>query len=96
MCVGANATGECHYQTWSMDECHILPEPFYRNINTFAPDGDSFACFPRMYDCDQICTSPTGCTFGLVDFNYEHKYNLSAIRWDTLFKSFDCLLRDGH
>ncbi|KAL6356087.1 hypothetical protein LRP88_09675 [Fusarium phalaenopsidis] len=74
MCTGANATGTCHYE----------------NVKTFAPDGENFACYPRVYDCGGICKSPTGCTFGKVDFNYEHKYNLSAIGWDTLFQSFDC------
>ncbi|KAJ4169925.1 hypothetical protein NW754_006070 [Fusarium falciforme] len=64
--------------------------PFYKNVKTFAPDGENFACYPRVYDCGGICKSPTGCTFGKVDFNYEHKFNISAIGWDTLFQSFDC------
>ncbi|RSL83450.1 hypothetical protein CEP51_004485 [Fusarium floridanum] len=90
MCTGANATGTCHYEVYKLKECNQLPPPFYKNIKTFAPDGENFACYPRVYDCGGICKSPTGCTFGKVDFNYEHKYNLSAIGWDTLFQSFDC------
>ncbi|KAH6687290.1 hypothetical protein F5X68DRAFT_231766 [Plectosphaerella plurivora] len=93
MCVGANATGVCDYSVWSMEECHQLPAPFHGNINTFAPDGEGFACFPRTYDCGEICTSPTGCTFGEVDFQYEHKYNMSAITWESIFKSFDCHIK---
>ncbi|KAH7170247.1 hypothetical protein EDB81DRAFT_156951 [Dactylonectria macrodidyma] len=90
MCTGANATGTCQHQVYEMNTCHQLPAPYYANISTFAPDGEDFSCYPRLMDCDGICRSPTGCTFGAVDFNYEHKYNLSAIQWDTLFKSFDC------
>ncbi|KAI8677290.1 hypothetical protein NCS56_00618800 [Fusarium sp. Ph1] len=90
MCTGANATGTCHYEVYKLEKCHQLPPPFYKNVKTFAPDGENFACYPRVYDCGGICKSPTGCTFGKVDFNYEHKYNLSAIGWDTLFQSFDC------
>lgn len=89
-CTGVNATGTCHYEVYELDKCHQLPEPFHANINTFAPDGEAFSCYPRTTDCDGICRSPTGCTFGSVDFNYEHKYDLSAIHWNTLFKSFDC------
>jgi hypothetical protein len=73
-----------------METCYILPAPWHENINTFAVDGDGFSCYPRVYDCGQLCTSPTGCTFGAVGFNYEHKYNLSAIGWNTIFRSFDC------
>ncbi|KAJ4198234.1 Hypothetical protein NCS54_00596700 [Fusarium falciforme] len=90
MCTGANATGTCHYEVYKLEKCHQLPPPFYKNVKTFAPDGENFACYPRVYDCGGICKSPTGCTFGKVDFNYEHKFNISAIGWDTLFQSFDC------
>ncbi|KAL6404045.1 hypothetical protein AUP68_13423 [Ilyonectria robusta] len=72
-CTGVNATGTCHYEVYELDKCHQLPEPFHANINTFAPDGEAFSCYPRTTDCDGICRSPTGCTFGSVDFNYEHK-----------------------
>ncbi|KAF7540534.1 hypothetical protein G7Z17_g12171 [Cylindrodendrum hubeiense] len=89
-CTGVNATGTCHYEVYELEKCHQLPTPFHANINTFAPDGEDFSCYPRTTDCDGICRSPTGCTFGAVDFNYEHKYDLGAINWDTLFKSFDC------
>ena len=43
--------------------------------------------------CGGICTSPTGCTFGAVDFGYANKYNLSAIGWDHYIASFDCHLK---
>ncbi|KAJ4325309.1 hypothetical protein N0V84_003530 [Fusarium piperis] len=90
ICTGANATETCHYEVYKLEKCHQLPPPYYKNVKTFAPDGENFACYPRVYDCGGICKSPTGCTFGKVDFNYEHKYNISAIGWDTLFQSFDC------
>ncbi|KAF4985489.1 hypothetical protein FDECE_16532 [Fusarium decemcellulare] len=93
MCTGANATGTCHYEVYRLKECHDLPKPFLQNINTFAPDGEDFSCYPRVTSCDDICKSPTGCTFGAVDFNYENKFNLSAIKWNKLFKSFDCALK---
>lgn len=94
MCTGANATGTCDYSVYTMGDCHQLKAPFHRNINTFAPDGEAFFCFPRIGDCGSLCTSPTGCTFGQVDFSYENKYNLSAIRWDNLMSSFDCQLKE--
>ena len=93
MCTGANATGTCEHKTYELKTCHDLSAPFFENINTFAPDGEDFECFPRVTACNEICMSPTGCTFGAVDFNYEHKYNLSAISWDKLFRSFDCILK---
>ncbi|KAM5351275.1 hypothetical protein ACJ41O_003998 [Fusarium nematophilum] len=93
MCTGVNATGTCHYQVYELEKCHQLPKPYYLNINTFAPDGENFACYPRASGCDDICKSPTGCTFGAVDFNYENKFNLGAIKWNTLFKSFDCIMK---
>jgi hypothetical protein len=40
--------------------------------------------------CGSICTSPTGCTFGAVSFDYENKYNLSVIGWDHYIASFEC------
>lgn len=92
LCTGANATGTCIHGVYPMKACHQLPAPFFENINTFAPDGEDFACYPRVTACDEICMSPTGCTFGAVDFNYEHKFNLSAINWNNLFRSFDCAL----
>jgi hypothetical protein len=90
MCTGPNATGKCEYRVYAMETCHQLEAPFYRNCNTFAPDGEGFACYPRVMNCGGLCTSPTGCTFGAVDFDYVHKYNLSAIDWDGLISSFDC------
>lgn len=94
MCTGANATGTCEYKVWEMEKCHQLEAPFLANINTFAPDGEAFECYPRIGDCGSICTSPTGCTFGAVNFDYENKFNLSAIKWDKLMRSFDCSLTD--
>ncbi|KAH7329341.1 hypothetical protein B0I35DRAFT_42626 [Stachybotrys elegans] len=93
ICTGANATGECTHNVYELKTCHDLPAPFFQNASTFAPDGEAFDCFPRVGTCDQICTSPTGCTFGAVDFNYEHKYNLSAIGWGNLMGHFDCSLK---
>ncbi|KZZ95893.1 hypothetical protein AAL_04189 [Moelleriella libera RCEF 2490] len=90
ICNGANATGPCKYDVYALDACQQLSPPYHQNTSTFAPDGDDFSCFPRTYDCGAICTSPTGCTFGAVDFSYEHKYDLRAIQWDTLIRSFDC------
>ncbi|PNY20897.1 uncharacterized protein TCAP_07301 [Tolypocladium capitatum] len=90
LCTGPNATGKCQHNVYQLDKCHQLRAPFYRSINTFAPDGEAFVCYPRVVDCGGICTSPTGCTFGAVGFAYAHKYNLSAIGWDVLFSSFDC------
>ncbi|KAJ6782073.1 hypothetical protein PWT90_03151 [Aphanocladium album] len=93
VCNGPNATGECVYIKNKLGECTQLQAPFRTNSSTFAPDGDNFACFPRLTDCDTICKSPTGCTFGQVDFNYEHKFNLTAIGWNTLIRSFDCFVK---
>ena len=76
-----------------MKKCHDLKAPYLENINTFAPDGEAFQCYPRVTACDGICMSPTGCTFGAVDFNYTHKYDLSAIKWNKIFKSFDCSVK---
>ncbi len=39
--------------------------------------------------CGGICTSPTGCTFGAVSYDYQNKYNLSAIGWDKCITSFE-------
>ncbi|KAJ3527479.1 hypothetical protein NM208_g10679 [Fusarium decemcellulare] len=66
----------------------LLPE--HQHI---CPRREDFSCYPRVTSCDDICKSPTGCTFGAVDFNYENKFNLSAIKWNKLFKSFDCALK---
>ncbi|KAL7792509.1 hypothetical protein V8C37DRAFT_380551 [Trichoderma ceciliae] len=93
LCTGANATGTCEHGVYELETCHQLPAPFYRNTSTFAPDGEAFECFPRIGDCGSICTSPTGCTFGSVDFHYANKFNLGAIKWNTLISSFDCGLK---
>ncbi|KAF5018511.1 hypothetical protein F66182_9516 [Fusarium sp. NRRL 66182] len=93
ICTGANATGTCSHKVYELEKCHQLPKPFYQNISTFAPDGEAFDCFPRTTGCKDICKSPTGCTFGAVDFDYENKFNLTAIKWNNLFSSFDCSLK---
>ncbi|KAK4092647.1 hypothetical protein Purlil1_3268 [Purpureocillium lilacinum] len=93
LCTGPNSTGICSYKVYELKKCHQLKAPFRVNTTTFAPDGEDFVCFPRAYDCGGLCTSPTGCTFGGVDFNYEHKYNLSAIGWGKSVASFDCQLK---
>jgi hypothetical protein len=48
ICHGANATGNCHYEVYSLEECHDLPAGLSANASTFAPDGDSFFCYPRV------------------------------------------------
>ncbi|KAM0196573.1 hypothetical protein ACHAPA_001557 [Fusarium lateritium] len=93
ICTGANQTGDCTHEVYKLEKCHQLKKPFLFNVSTFAPDGESFECFPRTTGCNDTCRSPTGCTFGPVDFNYEHKDNLTAIQWNTLFNSFDCSLK---
>ncbi|KAK3191023.1 hypothetical protein K4F52_002973 [Lecanicillium sp. MT-2017a] len=94
LCTGANSTGECTYKTYPLHECHQLEAPFFENTNTFALDGERFSCYPTLTSCDEMCNSPTGCTVGAVDFHYENKYNLGAIGWDKLIRSFKCFLND--
>ncbi|KAI0909608.1 hypothetical protein F4824DRAFT_457803 [Ustulina deusta] len=91
LCQGVNATGICHYEAYTLNECHNVPEAFFQNTRTFAPDGDDFYCWPRVGNCSNICTSPTGCTFGgALYFDNPHKYDLTKISWDTSLASFDC------
>ncbi|GAB0138969.1 hypothetical protein EsDP_00007188 [Epichloe bromicola] len=93
LCTGVNATGTCKYQVYPLNQCQQLEKPFYQNTSTFAVDGEDFECNPRLVDCGgPICTSPTGCTLGPVDFNYKHKWNLDA-GWDKYITSFDCHLK---
>ena len=92
MCTGANATGSCQYKVVKMETCHELAAPFWQNTSTFAPDGEAFYCYPYLVDCNGECMSPTGCTFGAVNFTYEHKYDLGAIGWNNYIRSFDCYL----
>ncbi|KAI1374989.1 hypothetical protein F4677DRAFT_424246 [Hypoxylon crocopeplum] len=92
ICNGANATGACHYEVYSLQDCHNMPDGFSGNTKTFAPDGDDFFCWPKVGQCEDICTSPTGCTFGAVDFYNPVKWDLSSIQWDHLIESFDCQL----
>ncbi|KAI1347655.1 hypothetical protein F5Y01DRAFT_235407 [Xylaria sp. FL0043] len=91
LCQGANATGNCHYEAYALDVCHDVPDDFFHNTRTFAPDGDDFYCWPRVGKCADICMSPTGCTFGgAFYFDNPHKYDLAAISWDKSLVSFDC------
>ncbi|GAP89759.1 hypothetical protein SAMD00023353_3600550 [Rosellinia necatrix] len=91
ICQGANATGKCHYETYTLNECHEVPEAFFQNTRTFAPDGDNFYCWPRVGRCSDICTSPTGCTFGgAFYFDNPNKYDLAKISWDKSLVAFDC------
>ncbi|KAI3336374.1 hypothetical protein HD806DRAFT_3664 [Xylariaceae sp. AK1471] len=95
LCQGANATGECHYETYTLKECHLVPPEFQKNTRTFAPDGDDFYCWPRPGFCNSTCTSPTGCTFGgALYFDNPAKYDLQKINWDTSLVSFDCHLNN--
>lgn len=94
ICRGANATGLCSYQTYVLETCQDLPADLSRDAATFAPDGDGFYCFPRAGSCEETCTSPTGCTFGAVDFYNPVKYDLSSVRWQNLIGSFDCHLNE--
>ncbi|KAF4121143.1 hypothetical protein GMORB2_2105 [Geosmithia morbida] len=94
ICTGANHTGTCDYQVYTLNgTCHQLPEPYAGNVKTFAPDDAAFQCYPRTYNCGGNCTSPTGCTFGAVDYGYANKNDLSVINWDHLFRSFDCVAK---
>ncbi|KAI6092576.1 hypothetical protein F4821DRAFT_254025 [Hypoxylon rubiginosum] len=92
ICSGANATGACHYEVYSMQDCHNMPDGFSAATKTFAPDGDAFYCWPKIGTCNQTCTSPTGCTFGGVSFYNPVKWDLSSIQWDTRIQSFECAL----
>ncbi|KAG5757181.1 hypothetical protein H9Q69_002058 [Fusarium xylarioides] len=93
ICTGANSTGTCTHEVYTLNKCHQLSEPFLRNVTTFAPDGEHFNCYPRTTGCNDTCMSPTGCTLGPIDFNYEYKFNFSRVGWPKLFNSFDCSLK---
>ncbi|KAI0602967.1 hypothetical protein F4775DRAFT_531336 [Biscogniauxia sp. FL1348] len=91
LCTGANATGTCHYEVYTLQECHDVPEGFSKNTRTFAPDDSGFFCWPRVGSCADICRSPTGCTFGgAIDYFYPNKYDLAKSSWDKSLMSFDC------
>ncbi|KAK1779211.1 hypothetical protein QBC45DRAFT_326391, partial [Copromyces sp. CBS 386.78] len=92
ICNGPNATQPCAYSVYEMETCYNLPEPFFRNASTFAPDEGGWYCYPYIMSCGEICTSPEGCTLGGVSFQYEHKFNLSAVGWDHYISSFECHL----
>ncbi|KAJ2906831.1 hypothetical protein MKZ38_010329 [Zalerion maritima] len=90
VCTGPDATGPCYHDTYSLNTCHDLEPSYANNAATFAPDGEPFYCLPKALGCDEICRSPTGCTFGPVDFAYGNKFDLGAIGWDTIIESFWC------
>ncbi|KAI2637547.1 hypothetical protein GGS21DRAFT_484245 [Xylaria nigripes] len=91
LCQGANATGPCHYEVYSLGGCHDVPKALYHNTRTFAPDGDDFFCWPRLGTCADICRAPSGCTFGgAFYFDNPNKYDLAKILWDKSLGSFDC------
>ena len=73
-----------------METCYDLKKPFYQNSDTFAPDGDEFYCYPYLYKCGGICTSPEGCTLGPISFNSTWKYDLSPTGWNKYIESFEC------
>ncbi|GAB1320766.1 hypothetical protein MFIFM68171_10976 [Madurella fahalii] len=95
ICAEANAGGLCEYAVYELETCHNLPEPLIKNAATFAPDEGPFFCYPRLLRCEDICRSPTGCTFGAVSSDYPNKFNLTAIGWDTLITSFRCHLNES-
>ncbi|KAJ6446639.1 hypothetical protein O9K51_01412 [Purpureocillium lavendulum] len=90
LCTGPEATGTCQHMVAPMGQCQQLSAPFYQNTTTFAPDGEYFSCFPSAVDCGGKCTSPTGCTAGGIDYDYENKYDLSEIGWHKIMASFVC------
>ncbi|KAI1331261.1 hypothetical protein F5Y16DRAFT_361040 [Xylariaceae sp. FL0255] len=93
ICTGANATGDCIYNTYALDKCIDVPAPYTKNTGTFAPDGEAFYCWGRVGNCSTICESPTGCTFGnAFYYGNPHKYDLAAVSWKTSLMSFDCHL----
>ncbi|KAH8176383.1 hypothetical protein LIA77_04801 [Sarocladium implicatum] len=98
LCTGANSTGTCVHHVSQISQvgevkCNQLRSPFFENTATFAPDGEDFECFPRSYSCGEICRSPTGCTFGPVDYSFKYKYDLGRIGWKNLIQSFDCAMK---
>ncbi|KAI1194776.1 hypothetical protein F5X97DRAFT_327233 [Nemania serpens] len=91
ICQGPNATGACQYEAYALDVCHDLPQEFFKNTRTFAPDNDDFFCWPRVGRCSDICRAPSGCTFGgAFYFGNPNKYDLAKISWDKSLVSFDC------
>ncbi|KAI5864505.1 hypothetical protein GGS23DRAFT_449765 [Durotheca rogersii] len=92
ICQGAYGTGPCHHEVYAMRTCYELPEGFAQDTKTFAPDDDSFFCWPRAGTCADICRSPTGCTFDILSFYNPAIWDLSTIKWDTILGSFNCEL----
>lgn len=92
ICSDANGQGQCQYSVYELETCYDLPPPLLNNAATFAPDDAPFYCYPYLTKCGGICTSPTGCTFGAVSYDYENKYNLTKIGWNKYITSFECHL----
>ncbi|EOO04091.1 hypothetical protein UCRPA7_377 [Phaeoacremonium minimum UCRPA7] len=90
LCTGANATGTCEHVVYPLETCVNVTAPFYQNAATFAPDGEEFFCYPYIMPCGGLCTSPTGCTMGPVDFTYKNKFNMSVTGWDHYLSSVTC------
>lgn len=49
ICNGPNATGYCEYEQYELEKCFDLKAPLFQNSSTFAPDGDSFYCYPYAW-----------------------------------------------
>ncbi|CAN8097383.1 unnamed protein product [Discula destructiva] len=91
LCTGAQATGNCTHQVVPLGVCTDLAAPYLQNTATFAPDGEAQYCYPYLYPCDGICTSPEGCTYGAVTYNTTAKWDLTAAGgWNRLIESFQC------
>ncbi|KAH6624505.1 hypothetical protein B0J18DRAFT_428484 [Chaetomium sp. MPI-SDFR-AT-0129] len=92
ICSDPNGQGVCQYNVYELEKCYNLPQGLVNNAATFAPDDAPFYCYPYLTQCGGICTSPTGCTFGAVSYDYENKYNLTKIGWNEYITSFECHL----
>ncbi|KAG6039940.1 hypothetical protein E4U19_002235 [Claviceps sp. Clav32 group G5] len=93
LCTGDNASGSCTRRDYPLGQCQQLTTDLYQNTRTFAVESHDVECMPRLVNCDGACMSPTGCTFGAVDDNYKHKWDLRAIGWDKYIRSFDCRMK---
>ncbi|KAG6056807.1 hypothetical protein E4U17_001929 [Claviceps sp. LM77 group G4] len=93
LCTGDNASGSCTRRDYPLGQCQLLTADLYQNTRTFVVESHDVECMPRLVNCDGTCMSPTGCTFGAVDDNYKHKWDLRAIGWDKYIQSFDCRMK---
>ncbi|KAK4250535.1 hypothetical protein C7999DRAFT_38380 [Corynascus novoguineensis] len=92
ICNDPNGQGHCEYTVYELEKCYDLPPELVNNAATFAPDDAPFYCYPYIMECGGICTSPTGCTMGAVNYEYEHKFNLTEVGWNKYITSFECHL----